>query len=225
MGLKEKLWVYWMAWKNWVNCLSIFIYEIFIFGKFIWFWKIKIYLWSYYLFNSPYKIVARAYKKIGIPYDNLIYGETPFVTMRHILEKINSQPGMKFCDLGSGRGITLFLAHCYFKMDAMGFEIIPDYVNISNKIRQKMKLEEVKCLNGNFFEFDLSGFDIIYVPASTWDEASLNKLKEKLKGVKVGSDIISITVPLKYDFLREVESCVYPFSWGTSMVYFYQRKD
>lgn len=220
MGFK----FYRLALENYLNSISIFIYEAFTLGKFRWFWNIKDCLWTYYFLNSPYRIVSRVHKNLPASYDNLIYGETPFITMKHILEK-EAKENLNFCDIGAGRGTAVFLAGCFFKMRSVGFEIIPDYVNIANKIKTRLKLKNIEFINGDFFEFDLSRFDIIYIPSATWDKDAMEKIEKKLKSAKQGSSIISVATALKYNYLKKKKESVYPFSWGISTVYFYEKID
>jgi len=208
---------------NWIYNFSIFIYEVLVFGEFSWFWKIKWLLWKYYFSNSPYEIVSKFCGRVRPAYDNLIYGETPFVTMKHILEYASACEGLKFCDLGAGRGTTVFFAQCYFGMDAVGFEIIPDYVDLANKIKEKLKIEGVQFLNRDFLESDLSGFDIIYVTPTTWDNENMKNLVDALKTAKSGASVIAVSIELLCDFLKKTGEKKYPFSWDKTEVYFYKK--
>lgn len=206
-----------------VYCFSLFILDVFNFWKLCWFWKIKRLLWKYYFSNSPYEIVSKFCGKVRVSYDNLIYGETPFVTMKHILKYAGAGSGLKFCDLGSGRGSTVFFARCYFEMDAVGFEIIPDYVNIANNIKEKLKINGVEFLNRDFLECDLSNFDIVYVTPTTWDNENMQKLENKIEYTKKNASIVSVSIPLNYSFLEKMGEKKYPFSWGKANVYFYKK--
>lgn len=206
-----------------VYCFSLFTLDVFNFWNFSWFWKIKWLLWKYYFSNSPYEIVSKFCGRVRPAYDNLIYGETPFVTMKHILEYAGGSEGLRFCDLGSGRGTTVFFAQCYFGMNAVGFEIIPDYVDIANNIKEKLNINGVEFLNRDFLESDLSGFDFIYVTPTTWDNENMKNLVDALKSAKTGASIISVSIELPYDFLTKTGEKKYPFSWAKTEVYFYLK--
>ncbi|MFH1454592.1 MAG: methyltransferase domain-containing protein [Armatimonadota bacterium] len=223
MKLKDRLGIYGIILESLFNQLSLFLYEVSVFGIYPWFWKIKFYFWIYYFSDSPFTIVSRRKKTTKTHPDNLIYGETPFITIKHILDQTNPTSGLSFCDLGSGRGATVLFAALYFKMKSAGFELIPEYVDTANKIKRKLGLENADFINGDFSGYDIKEFDIIYFTPTTWDEENMEKLKNKLKEVKTGSSIISVSIKMDCDFLKETDKRVYPFSWGESFVYFYKK--
>lgn len=232
MNTSENFTMYKMALGNLLRTIAIFICEIFMFGKFGWFWVVTASFFLYYVFYSPYEVVKKARKIMNFSYNNLIYGETPFITMKHILEYAGAlrqtvhggaRKDMKFCDLGSGRGSTVFFAGYYFKMNATGFDVVPYYVNTANKIKNKLRLNNIEFINSDFGLADISGFDIIYAAGTTWDDENMRKLESGLKNAKKGAVVISISRKLDYDFLNKTGEKIYPFSWGTAQVYFYVK--
>jgi len=106
------------------------------------------------------------------------------------LRYIAPQPGSTFVDLGCGDGRIVFLAHRKFGLVACGYEFSPLPYCIA-KLRQLAYLNKPVSIEfENFFDVDLSTFDIIYgygLP-KTINQKLLPKLQ---KGVRPGTYVIS----------------------------------
>lgn len=205
--------------------ITYHLLDLVVFFRFKWFWLLNALLFYYYMFNSPYKIVMRNISNKDLVYENLIYGETPFSTLRKVFSTIKANSNYKFIDIGSARGLNVFLAGLYYKMESTGIELLDDYVIRAKKIAKLMNITNVRFYNIDFQKYDISEFDIIYVSCATWDSFQMKSLTEKLAEVKKGAYIVTVSVSLKLDCLKEIDSFKGCFSWGYSTIYFYQKCD
>lgn len=148
--------------------------------------------------------LAAAFVFLGWP---MLFAGAPFVPSyrkirREILEPVfelaQKAPGRKFVDIGSGDGrVVMEFAQQGF--DATGIEINPFLVWWSKvKIKnQKLNLKNIRIIRMNFWNFDFSGFDVVYIFQLNRVNALLtDKLKKELKP---GAIIISAGFPF-FDF-------------------------
>lgn len=116
-----------------------------------------------------------------------------------VFEKINLKGN--FLDLGSGDGKVVLIASL-FGAKAAGVEIDKELVGKAFEIRDKFKLDAEFFID-DFYEFDLSKFDVIFYnpdkPFNLWLE---NKLKKELKGVFLvyGNIFLPQTLEKKEEF-------------------------
>ena len=84
--------------------------------------------------------------------------------IRRILEFSEIQTGDKIYDLGSGEGRVLITAARKFGAEGVGVEIDPLKVWVSRfLIRCAGVQDSVRIFRGNFYKFDASDADVIYV--------------------------------------------------------------
>ena len=113
--------------------------------------------------------------------------------------------GETLYDLGSGDGRIVIEAAQKYGVKAIGIEINPVLVWLSNRKIQKLKLEnKAKVYQGNFFKENLSKADIVML--YLWPP-SLKMLERKLLSeLKPGTRICSLFFPLKRIPLVKVDS-------------------
>lgn len=124
--------------------------------------------------------------------------EAPWVPTRkkdyeRIVKMVKLQPGMLFYDLGSGAGEMLFYLSRKYNINCVGIEISP-ILYLYSKIKS-LFYKKVKIMYGNFYKYDLSKADVVYVFLMP---KSFNKLREKMsKELKEDSKIIISCWPLQ----------------------------
>ena len=147
---------------------------------------------------------------------------TPTLDALIILRYMHSlNPSARICDLGSGNGKFCFLAVCQFHSVA-GIELRRDLDNAARRIQRMLasgipKAGNIDFVHGNFFEKDLSQYDILYffytLPGRYEKMANFNNaLREKLlspTGLKPGGKfivlfggIISDDEKLSHEFVK-----------------------
>ncbi|MFH1766754.1 MAG: 50S ribosomal protein L11 methyltransferase [Patescibacteria group bacterium] len=107
---------------------------------------------------------------------------TPKKIAREMLEFAEFKPGETIIDLGSGDGSILFVAAEEFGADrAIGYEINPILVIISNLRTKWRKNIHIKTIRANFFSRPVEQVDVIatYLWPSTMDRL-VDKLRSEL---------------------------------------------
>lgn len=209
--------------KNTGYNFILLIIEAFYFGKYLWWWKLKFYLTCLYFIYKPYHIIEAEKNKTNLNYENLIYGETPLVTVKKIFQNIQINPNDVFFDLGSGRGGVVFFVNLYYKINSIGLDVIPTFVKNSMKIKERLKLHNVNFKLTNITDEDLSCGDIFYITPTTWEEEIIEKIIQKFDKIKDKSFVVSVSIQLKTPYLKLIKSEILPFSWGKSKVYYYVK--
>jgi len=116
------------------------------------------------------------------------YVPTKNQTANKMLEFSDLKPGMKLYDLGSGDGKLLFMAS-YFGAKAVGFEINPLLVILTN-IKSFLKRDKnTVAYWKNFWKADFSDADAVFVYLLPWRMQELEKIL--IKNLKKGSLVIS----------------------------------
>lgn len=127
--------------------------------------------------------------------------EAPWIPTRKkdyelIAKMAKLRPGMLFYDLGSGTGEMLFYLSRKHNINCVGIEISP-ILYLYSKIKS-LFYKKVKIMYGNFYKYDLSKADVVYVflMPKTFD-----KLKRKFnKELKKDSKIIISCWPLQNSY-------------------------
>ncbi len=197
---------------------------VFFFTRY-WWWKLQWLLMTSYFNRSGHHIYEAEFDKAGdLEEKNFSFGETTALTTKLLLDHIPLNPGAMVYDLGSGRGGFLFSAYFLRGFHGVGVELFQTYIDISNNIRKKMKTASITFRQGNIKDTDLGGADLIYLPATTYQEDLVCAVVENIKKTPPGTLVIIVHHQLpEEDFVLFEEGC-YPFSWGTDHVYFYRRK-
>ena len=126
-------------------------------------------------------------------------------TIRRILEFSEIRPGDKIYDLGSGEGRVLITAARKFGAQGVGVEIDPLKVWISRfLIRCAGVQDSVRIYRGNFYKFDASDADVLYVYLT---HQALDRIfPEILKTLKPTVKIVSYRFCLKNRTPNKVDS-------------------
>lgn len=98
-----------------------------------------------------------------------------------LFEKICIKKYRYFIDLGSGDGKVAAIASL-FGIKAVGVEFDKDLFNKSVEIKNKFNLS-CKFINSDFYDIDLSEFDLIFVnPDAPFEKGLERKLLKEMKG-------------------------------------------
>ena len=225
MKITDFLSLLFVAIQNIALGLLIKLCEFGKFGRFFWWWKLQFILFYYYFLDPPYSIVRRNLAKIDVNEESLIYGETPLITVENILFSVGViNKDDIFIDLGSGRGLTVFYTSLCYGIPCIGFDIIPEFIDRSNKIARFLRLGNVKFINADFNSEDFSKGTIIYLAGTTFDDESIRKISDKLSVFSQWRKIISLSQPLPIQGYGKSFSKPLTFTWGKTMVYFQEKK-
>jgi hypothetical protein len=206
--------------------LGLSIAELVKFGLTPWWWKLRMLLFISYLSDGPYLLVKREAKRAPVLPQNLIYGETPCLTIKKILEDAGIKPTDHFVDLGCGRGLTVFFVNLYFQIPSTGIEVLPTFVKRAEKLSKTLGLTQVNFIKENLSWVtleDIGKGTIFYLTGTTFEDELLAKIASRLELLPVGVKLISLSdaIPSIQFQVTKVKS--YYFSWGKTDVYFQEK--
>ncbi|MDD5456562.1 MAG: hypothetical protein PHV30_05965 [Candidatus Margulisbacteria bacterium] len=187
-------------------------------------WRFYLYFQCEYFFFSPYYFADKKAKT------NKIFGFTPLFTMFHIynsLRKFNSSNSytQSFCDLGSGDFRTVFLMSLYFKLPAAGIEMNEKFVRKAMFINKALKSEKTVIESGNFFDYSLAAYGIIFLAWTTFNKKMRNEITAKMiSELKKGSIVLTLSQPVDDKHFRLLGSEKFLFSWGRAEVFYHETQ-
>lgn len=204
--------------------LGLALYETVKFGRHRWWWKLRFNFFKNYFLRRLKNIITAESAQKKYPLENFIYGETPCVTVKTILENANCKPGDLFIDLGCGRGLAVFYAHYLKDLKAYGYEILPTFVRKARRIKQSLDLRRVKFFEKDILKADLSKACLVYVAGTTFTDEFISRLNDKLRQAPAGCVIVTLSYPLPEDDFCLFRQQVLYFTWGKSHVYYHRRR-
>ncbi len=213
-----------VAMEHGVFSLKASLRELGHYGSRGWWWKFQLLLYFSYLLERPYTIMEKNRGKVPVGEDNLIYGETPLLTMKELITSLSLHQHDVFFDLGCGRGLACFYTAMLFGMPCHGIDIIPQFIDKALMIKHFMNLPQVRFSRGNVLDADLSEGSIFFIAGTTFDDATLTALGKKLDSLPGRRTIISLSAPLPAPSYTTVRSGKYAFSWGMNSVYVQEKK-
>jgi len=166
-----------------------------------------------------------------IPEDrSLIYGEVSYDCMAHILSLVPQKEGdYRFCDLGSGTGKAVVLAallgsftHC------VGVEKLSPLHEVAQSVAKQIDASdldgtEISYLNQDINDADLSDTDVVFVHATCFEDPLIKVIKKKVKGMKKGSILCTVTQDFSMGEFDPIHVERYPFSWGDGTIYIQEK--
>jgi len=191
------------------------------------FCKIDHYLFFSYLFDSPFSISKRFLTKTNAD-EVYAYGETPLSTLGDISAKCGITDQDVVFELGCGRGRSCFWFNQILGCKVVGIEVISDFVQIAEKIKNTFELKNIEFRNENMLESDFNGGTVFYLYGTSFDESLVTKLVKKLEKMPPGTKVISVSYPLSdyggegvFEVMRRFPA---RFTWGVGDVYLQVRK-
>jgi SAM-dependent methyltransferase len=202
------------------------VYELTRLGRHPWWWRLRGWLLFYYIFDSPFAAINREGPRAPVALENLIYGETPCITMSKILQEISPAAGDHFIDLGCGRGLTVFFVRLYYQIPATGVEVIPTFVRRGQQIARRLNLTKIDFVRENLAWLTLDQIGqgtIFFLAGTTFEEELLIKIAARLELLPPGVRLITVSEAFPSDQFRVVACKSYHFTWGKSEVYFHEK--
>lgn len=178
-----------------------------------------------YLWRTPFALSRKATQEQNLPEDLTTYGETPWTTLETICREIHLQPEDIFVELGFGTGRNLLFIPLYFHCRAIGFELIPAFVNKMPWLLHSNHLtQSVTIYAQNWLEADLSQGSVFFLVGTCYSDEHLQQATQKLREVSPGARIVTVSWPLTDSAFKLLHQKELPFSWGRGTVYFHQRQ-
>jgi len=131
------------------------------------------------------------------PYTNKLspYVASPAKAVDLMLEMAKIKPGETVYDLGSGDGRIVIAAAGKYKAKAIGIEISPKLVASATAEIERAKLsDQARVIQGDVFQADLSGADVVTIYLDTQSNAKLRPRLERF--LKRGARVVSYDYPV-----------------------------
>ena len=225
-----------IAFENIFWIIKQTIREFFLYGGCLWWYKLRLSLMLSWLGSSPNAAVLRYFKQHApqmlqnghnLPDDcgDLTYGETLPGTAYALLKLVGASKQTKVVDLGCGRGVVPLTAALAFDSEAVGIDIVADYIKRGQRAVSLLGLKnKVSFAEADFSHHKLPAADIYFLTSvcldsKTWAALQKNLLRYAPRGAKV----ISVSRELSYPGWEICDRLVYPFTWDEATVYIYHR--
>lgn len=176
-----------------------------------------------YRWSGPFALSRWAKRKLTLPKEDLVFGETPILTAWHMLVKLGVDQADHVVELGGGRGIFSLVAVSAFGCEATMLEIVPSFVKKTRQVAARLGLERLRVRQADILTQPLVEGTVYFLTATTFSDSSWRKLDAILAGAPDGAKAISLSIPLNRAYWRIDETVKLPFSWGENTVYFHTR--
>ncbi len=185
-------------------------------------------LWLLYLPRNAY-VVSRRFLEMRGEEDVHRYGETPLRILEDIVTRCNLRPGMRFFELGCGRGRTCFWAHSVAGLTTFGIDYVPIFIAQAERVKRR-------CYGNNpnlrFFEADIravdySSADLVYLYGTGFDENLIGDWLVEMNDLPAGAWVVSASYALtdwpQGAYLQLVEQFEVDYTWGRTHVFVHRR--
>ena len=212
-----------MGWENRAYLRSLRRVEVERLGGFGWYRSLRRAVERAYRYKSPYSIARAARKKVSVPEDDLIFGETPYITAYDLLTELGIDHADHVVECGGGTAIFSLVATASVGCHATVLEIVPGFVQKTREIVSFLGLERVKVKQLDILNATLPEGSLYYLTGTTFSEESWKKLQRQMAQAPVGAKAISLSVALDSKAWRLEKTLKLPFSWGENTVYLQTR--
>lgn len=191
------------------------------------FGRLDLYLLRNYIGQNPYRI-SKKFLEEKEEKEIYAYGETPLTTIEKIAQECHLTSEDVVYELGAGRGRTSFWLFFFVGCQVVGVEYIPLFVKIAQKVKRRFGVKGVKFLYRDILDVDYSDATVIYFYGTSSDTSLIQQLIDKLKGLRSGTKIITVSYPLT-SYMNEplfelVKTFPAQFTWGETHVFLQVRK-
>lgn len=186
------------------------------------FMKADLSLLIFYLLDSPFVISRRFLQEKGEANIHA-YGETPLTSAQLIAETCNITEKDHVFELGCGRGRTCFWLKYFIDCHVTGIDFVPKFIERANRIKTKLKVDNVTFIQDDFMEADFQEATVIYLYGTMLDDDAITSLTKKFKKLTPGTKVITVSYPLSDysddDTFELMKRFTVPYPWGTTDVY------
>lgn len=166
-----------------------------------------------------------------------VYGEVVPNSFFAMLTEVDPRPGQVFYDLGSGTGKAVMLSHLLFPFaESKGIELVDGLYNASAEVLKHYEKDirptilnevddrKVITFHGDFFKFDVSDADVIFMNSTCFPDELMEGMNILLESTKPHTHIISLSKPLKPESYYQYKSKMFDFSWGQATAFFHRKR-
>lgn len=180
-----------------------------------------------YLGENPYRISRKFLQKKG-ERQIYAYGETPLMTFAKIAKESNLNHTDVLYELGCGRGRVCFFAALILKMQVVGIDFVPEFIEKAKQITKKYELNNPQFYLEDFLQTNLSGCTAIYLNGTCMDDKEIIQLIQHFNFLSKGVKAITISFSFE-DYpdsksWKTIKTFPVKMSWGETFAYL-QIKD
>jgi SAM-dependent methyltransferase len=190
------------------------------------FCKADLLLRGFYLIYPPFKISKNFLCARGDE-DLYTFGETPLTTLDRIAKEASLTKDDIIYDLGCATGRTSIWLRHFIGCQVIAIEYIPAFIKHAEWVKKRCKIDKLTFLNEDMLEIDYEKASAVYLYGSCFEEEFLKQLINKLRALKPGAKVISVSYPLEEfseELLFEVtKTFSAKFTWGEADVYIQKR--
>lgn len=186
-------------------------------------WRIDAMLARAWTFRRQYAEAGKGPGRARLPPGSLAYGETPWRTMRRILERTGVERRDRFVECGSGTGRICLFVNRVHGIPAVGIEVVPAFVEAARGIAERLDMKDVRFVEGDFLEQSWSLGTIYYVTATAFDDRTIARIGRKCRELRDGARLAIVTRKIETPDLTLVAMDVLDFSWGPGTVFVYRK--
>lgn len=175
-----------------------------------------------YMFKNPYRMNRKFLQRIGNE-DIYSYGETPLTTWHKIVKNSKIDKKDHILELGAGRAKTCFWLNNFIGCKSTAIEWNPSFIFYAKMIKTIFRIKDMHLINDNFFNIDYSFASVVYLYGTSLKSDEILKIIDKLKNLKSGSKIITISFSLKDSEFELTNHFSVSFPWGNTFAYVHKR--
>lgn len=150
---------------------------------------------------GDYKSSQKELALSGVPAQAVLYAEIQPEAFMELLQHVGFKPGMKYYDLGSGTGKTVFSAWL-LGLNATGVELVEKRWATSceavtkaeqSGMKKAKKGPGVHFVHTSFLDIDFDDADILFTDSASFSKDMMTRLAKAASRLRPGSKIISST--------------------------------
>jgi len=187
-------------------------------------WRIDLALARSWALGRAYATSLRDRPVSDLPAASLTYGETPWRAAHRILTELQLASGDTFFELGSGTGRFSLFAARLTGCAALGFELVPAFVERAERIARSAGLHRCRFVADDFFRASWRAASVVYCATTTFDEETLARFEAKCGELCPGARVVTVTQPPRRTDLEPRWMQVLDFSWGPGTVFIHRRR-
>jgi hypothetical protein len=193
-------------------------------GRKAWYWRLHSAAAHAYRRDSAIRVMGREGHASALPPGQLVYGETPAISMLAMLARVGAGPDDVVFDLGCGRGLAALTAGLALGVEAVGIDVLPTFVERGSAMAERLRVaDRVTFQCADFRACDLSRGTIFYAAATTFDKDILDEVAAIVASRAPGptpTRFMTLSHPLLPPW-RMIDKGRFPMTWGWNTVYFH----
>lgn len=196
-------------------------------------WKIRRHSTAFHtIYHSVNGFILSHLDKIKDNKPEYVYGEIVFEPFIALMSLCRPNTNTIFYDLGAGVGKPVLAMAMVFQVRAsVGIECLPALHAVSRRqIRRLGQLQEygvvserIDFLNGDFLAMPIVKANLVFINATAFLGELWDRMSMHLETLHPGSQVVTISKPLKSEKYRLLHQTYVLMSWGVAHAFIQER--